>query len=183
MNSKLATIKAQVASYYRYIRQCPLVALEAPCRLEDSTVSGLADILVIDKKRFLTEIEVKTSLADLKRDGKKRKHRRFLAESASDDHRDYLGPYPTHLFYFAVPEEIVEQALEICKEQYPYAGVLRCEGISDYGVTVYQAAKVLSQRKVSYPRILAMVRSQSATLCRTLNELANMKRDWERESR
>lgn len=174
MNSKSATIKAQVACYYRYIRQCPLVALEAPCRLDNSTVRGLADILVVDKKRFLTEVEVKTSLADLKRDGKKRKHRRFsITES------DYLGPYPTHLFYFAVPEEIVEQALEICRNQYPYAGVLSCEGISDYGVTVRRAAKALSQHRLSFPRILVMIRSQSGTLCRTLNEMASMKRNTE----
>jgi len=56
--------KWSVASYFRYTRQCPLIAFEADSQL-DSYRDSQADILVVDKKRLLTEIEVKISIADL----------------------------------------------------------------------------------------------------------------------
>ena len=69
-------IKAAVASYYRYERQCPVVAFETNSQLE-GWAGELADVLVLDKNRQLIEIEVKLSISDLKRDVKKLKHQAF----------------------------------------------------------------------------------------------------------
>lgn len=42
------SIKAAVAAYWRYTRQCPLVALEASCLLEPFNDGGQADVLAVE---------------------------------------------------------------------------------------------------------------------------------------
>jgi len=69
-------VKAVIAAYWRYVRQCPVIALEVDSNL-NTFVGERADVLAVDKDRFLVETEVKLNLADLKRDAKKRKHRDF----------------------------------------------------------------------------------------------------------
>jgi hypothetical protein len=54
-------IKASVAAYFRYARQCPLVAFEAAARLNGGYTEQ-ADVLVVTGDRYLSVVEVKTSL-------------------------------------------------------------------------------------------------------------------------
>lgn len=157
-------IKAAVAAYWRYTRQCPLVALEANCRLQSFSDGGQADVLVVTKERYLMEVEVKISMEDLRRDHEKRKHLSF---------RYGLPKYPTRHFYFAVPKELANRVILVCDQLYPYAGVLGCNGIDD--IDIYRHPKALWGKKLTFPQILHMVREQSATLCRLARDLAETK--------
>jgi len=89
-------IKAVIASYWRYVRQCPVIALEVNHNLSSYADEERADVLAVDKNRFLIETEVKVTLADLRRDAKKSKHRDFQYN------RRCIARY----FYFAVPRDI-----------------------------------------------------------------------------
>lgn len=60
-----------------------------------------ADLLIMSKSGYLTEIEIKRSLSDLKADFKK-KH----------DHSDDRIKY----FYYAVPEKLVQNCIDLCLE-------------------------------------------------------------------
>lgn len=155
MNSD--TIKACIAAYWRYQRQCPLVAFEASSRL-DWGFGEQADILAVNKERYLIETEVKVSISDLRKDKKKPRHRFF---------RDGGGHYPTAYFYFAVPKDIANQVKLLCDNLFPYAGVLGCpNSTNELAVEIYRNAKHLKGNKLSFKHILYMVRAQSATLCR-----------------
>ncbi|GAH32082.1 unnamed protein product, partial [marine sediment metagenome] len=160
------SIKASIAAYYRYQRQFPLVALEANSQLEPFNDGGQADVLAVDKHRLLIEVEVKLTLADLKRDRHKLKHQNY---------RDNLVNYPTYLFYFAISRALANQAVLVCEQLYPYAGVLGCDGQGQFDVEVYREGKALFGRRLTFPQLLRMVREQSATVCRLAKDVAEFK--------
>jgi hypothetical protein len=156
-------IKAEVASYLRYKWQCPLIAFEAPddCKWYSGEP---ADILAVDKKRMLLEIEVKVSLSDFRHDATKRKHFFFR------ENPDYR---PVHFFYFAVPFEIANQVEDECKTLYPYAGVIRVHKLSQStagisGASVSKSPKVLNPKRLALKEIIWLTSAQSGTLCRLL---------------
>ncbi len=163
---KADSITASVAAYWRYIRQYPLVALEANCRLEAFSDGGQADILAVTKDRYLIEVEVKLNIADFRRDKQKMKHRSF---------RDNLVSYPTRLFYFAVPKELANKVKLLCDQLYPYAGVIGSNGLGEYEVEIYREPKVLWGTKLTFPQLLRMTREQSATICRLSKKMAGIK--------
>ena len=68
--------------------------------------NGWLDMLIVTKNRYLTEVEIKISLSDLKADFKK-KHQ----------HKDEN----IKNFYYAFPEEMKEKAIELIPEE---AGIL-----------------------------------------------------------
>lgn len=161
-------IKAVVASYWRYVRQYPVIALEVSSNLSSYSGDEMADVLAVDKNRYLIETEVKVTLADLKRDAKKSKHRAF---------RDNL---PTRCvarhFYFAVPRNIANKASLICDDLYPYAGVLGLNGLDEYGVEVYRQAKFLPGKRLSFPQVLRIIFNQSSTVCRLAKKVGELTR-------
>lgn len=165
MNSE--QLKAVIASYWRYVRQCPVIALEASSSLSSYGGDELADVLAVNKNRFLIETEVKVSLADLRRDHLKSKHYYF---------RNNLSRYPVRHFYFAVPRDIANDAKLICDDLYPYAGVLGTDGLDEYGVLIYREAKPLSSKQLNYPQVLRIIFSQSATVCRLAKKVDEMTR-------
>lgn len=157
MNSE--TIKACIAAYWRYERQCPLVAFEASSRL-DWGWGEQADVLAVNKERYLIETEVKVSISDFRKDKHKPRHRYFRNEN-------FCSLYPTAYFYFAVPKEIANQVSLDCDQIYPYAGVLGCpKGTDEQAVEIYRNPKRLSGKRLSIKQVIYMVRSQTATLCR-----------------
>ena len=157
MHITVDKVKAAVLSYCRYSMQCPLVALEANCRLQTFNYGGQADVLAVTKNRLLVETEVKLNLADLRRDRNKAKHKAF---------REGARIYPTARFYFAVPKDIANSVKLICDQLYPYAGVLGVDGLSEQDVILFREAKLLSNRKLSWEELYRMAREQSATICR-----------------
>lgn len=162
---KADTVKAIIASYWRYQKQCPFIALEASSWLSSWNDGGQADILAINQHRLLIETEVKLSVADFRRDGGKLKHRCF---------RENKGRYPTTYFYFAVPKEVANKVSMLCENLYPYAGVLGTDGESYHDVEVYRQPKILIAKKLSFLQITRMAREQSATLCRLAERVAHL---------
>ena len=164
MNSD--TIKACIAAYWRYQRQCPMVAFESYSKL-DWGGGEQADVLAVNKGRYLIETEVKVSLSDLRKDKNKPRHRYF---------RDVRGIYPTAYFYFAVPKEMANQAALLCDTLYPYAGVLGCpNGTNETAVEIYRNPRRLEGGKLSFKQILYMTRAQTATLCRLARKVEELK--------
>lgn len=182
MNSE--QLKATMASYWRYEKQCPVVALEVNSTLTTLAKDERADILAITQRQMLIETEIKISLADLRKDIKKRKHRDY----------HYNPPQGvTHYFYFAVPLAIANETKLICDDLYPYAGILGSDGGNELGVRVYRNPKPLSKKKLTFLQITRLVFGQSATVCRLANKVSEMTgvieekdkqlkvwRDWER---
>ena len=161
-------VKAVIASYWRYIRQCPVIALEVNYLSPYSGARAqMADVLAVDKNRFLIETEVKVTIADLKRDAKKAKHREFR-----DGRLGCIARY----FYFAVPKGIANEASLICDELYPYAGVLGTDGLDKYGVEIYRNAKPLAGERLRYPQVLRLIFSQSSTVCRLAKKVEELLR-------
>ena len=150
-------VKAAVLCYWRYEKQCPLVALEADW---DS-----ADIIAVTKNGRKIETEVKVSIGDFRADAAKQKHHLWTTPDAK--HR-------TWQFWFAVPRDLANQVAMECEQRYPYAGVLGVGGESGiyisaampFPVTVYRKARHLSQQRIPLQQMARLVRDQSATVCR-----------------
>jgi hypothetical protein len=163
-------IKAEVASYFRYKRQCSIVAFETPnnCKWYDGEP---ADVLAVDDRRMLYEIEVKISMADFRHDATKTKHRLFTNDPTFR---------PVNYFYFAVPTEIANQVEEECRILYPYAGVIRVHKISEStagisGASVTKSPKMLNNNRLALKEIAWLVNAQSGTLCRLARENVKLK--------
>lgn len=102
-----------------------------------------SDVLYVNEKGELIEVEVKVSKADLVNDFKKRKHTLFKG-----DHE-----FIPHKFYFCVPKGLENDALELTKNT--SYGVMTCKdwygsvrGAMDRVITV-KRAKNLHERPVS----------------------------------
>lgn len=162
------TMKAIVASYWRYTRQCPFVALEANCRLDSFNAGGQADVLAMTERRLMVETEIKLNIGDFRRDRHKVKHRWL----ATNDER-----LPTHYFYFAVPWDIANYACLLCGNLYPYAGVLGVHGVQ---VEVYRKARLRKVPKASLYRMRNIAREQSATVCRLAQQVVELKQSLRR---
>jgi len=173
MSYTASEIKSTVAGFFRYKKQCPIVAFEASNRLE--AFQGVpADILVVTKARMLYEIEVKISCADMRQDIKKRKHW-FFSNRPNE--------LPVNKFYFAVPVEIEEKAISICESLYPYAGLLvvtkfpfKSNALS-FGVKQVISPTHLNNKHLSIRDIMYMVKAQSGTVCRLARDVAIAKAD------
>lgn len=157
MDANSHKVKTAIACYWRYARGCPIVAFEAPQWIDYRAGDGLADVLVVTSDNFLIEVEVKVSMADLKRDKKKYKHQMSEMERSQK---------PTHYFYFAVPRELANEAVAICDQLYPYAGVMGVESNSSYGsIEMYRIPRMLSKQKLTLLQLAQIVNKQSGTLC------------------
>jgi len=178
-------LKYIMAQYLRYDLACPILALECPSRLASSyNDGGAADLLAVNKKRQLIEVEVKISLADLRADRKKAKHEyyRKLHELPYKNKQRRFGQevsfepleYPTNLFYFAVPWELANKAKLMCEDIYPYAGLLSNQENWYGAVTVNKSAKELNPQKITLKQATILAKSQSATLVRLLETITNM---------
>lgn len=175
-------IASCVASWLRYQKQCPVVALEAPSNIFGNE---LADVLAITRGHYLIEVEVKVSMQDFRRDRNKIKHESFRKMSnlpykqkkdtffGTDRYRE-PNDYPTRLFYFAVPIVLGTDIAKECDEIYPYAGVLGFNGL--YGPASFRKARVLQKNRITDDQFEAMANHQSATLCRLMSNIVDLKK-------
>lgn len=146
MNAKF--IRARVASWLRYERQCPIISFERGL----STFSR-PDILAVTKTRHLVEVEVKVSLADFRHDAKKHKWRLYNRPMIHADERP-------RQFYFAVPEEMEEAAAGELRDS---AGLLSVAKGGKVSVSVRAPTNKESPR-LPLRDLIEMVRAQSGTL-------------------
>lgn len=150
-------------AWLRYEQRCFLVATER--RPFGEWHHGRPDVIGVNIKRLMTEIEIKISVADFRANQKKRcvKNRALFLESAPRQ------------FYFLVPPELVEK---VQPELPDYAGLMTIgqRGFSDgcKDVQVIKPAPVnKASRKLTVRQIYDMAKHQSGTLCSMARFLAN----------
>lgn len=158
-------IKAAVAAYFRYTKQCAIVCFEA----YDWGGGGKADIQILTMGRKIWEVEAKVSLADLKNDIKKPKHQRLP-----------MLDTPVERFYLAIPTIILRKAKPIIAEMYPYAGILSVNGIYDTDVGVIHSPRLLEARQLSLRESIKLVKQQTGTLCRLARDKALYQNELDR---
>ena len=166
-------IKSVIASYWRYDKQCPIVAVEANVKLRPWPGGDRADILVMTQGKLLIEIEVKTNIEDLRRDINKEIHK--------DLDKKVFSKYPVHAFFFAVLYDIAIEAEEIIREHFINAGLLV---VQDYRTQDTQLLVKLIKPAIKFKKpvlgegqIRQLTKAMSSTVCRLLrenNELKNM---------
>lgn len=174
---KSSAIKARVMQWLRYDQQYPLVAMEV--QWSPGFRYNLADIIAISKKGKLVEIEVKTSMGDLRGDLHKKEKHECLARTheakipmACDNGVWLKSSKVPSRFYYAVPFSIKEQAAAWIAEKVPYAGLISFP----FEDAPYPVARLIAPRLHDY--ILdqvdqwQLVRDQSATLVRLALKLA-----------
>ena len=175
-------VKARVAQYWRYDKQCPMVAFEA---------ENGADVLAVTKTGQLIETEVKVSISDLHADLQKAKHllfyRSFFGEEPPDwkvvkvrgwkEHircerlySRYREPQQNEVysFYFAVPADLVGKAKDVIGKKYPWAGLLEVRDRMYNGsfISVERKPRRFTVPKVGMLRLARISRDMSATLVR-----------------
>jgi len=155
-------LKIWAMCYWRFNRRCPIVSIEHHY--------GDADVLAVTEDGIVVETEVKVSLRDLKRDGAKPKH--WAMERDTSFVR-------AHYFFFAVPEEIKEKAMEVIAEKFGYAGLLVVKPKESsenprYNVPVYVAKEAHQfglKPKLTHEQMMNVVKGMSTSLCRMGVEL------------
>lgn len=113
-------IKYKALLWLRVDQRCAFVATEVG--------SHSADVLGISEKKMI-EIEVKTSIQDLRADAKKyTKHGNYLKIGIYANYSYQVQWVPTH-FYYAVPASLIEQAREYLdgKEGFDKYGIINAE--------------------------------------------------------
>lgn len=170
-------LKVIIARHFRYDGQCPFVAFEAGWDL-DSFSSNVADVLAVDKQGFLLEAEIKISLADLRKDAGKNKHELIKRAVDGNIPTSRFGNEPlvlTHLFYFAVPRDIANQAKPVVESLYPYAGLIAPANGSTK-IQSFKVARPISDKRLTLHQFYRMALEQSGTLCRLAEDVAEARR-------
>jgi hypothetical protein len=127
----------ECCAYLRYKRQYNIVVDE----YKNCDVIGLNDT-----SDFI-EVEIKTSVADLKNDKKKPKHTWY-----GDDKSRKFKP---NKFFFLVPEELFEKVKPYVEENFPYAGIMIWNQGGTKGrkfvadIKVKKHAKMLKSKKLT----------------------------------
>lgn len=154
-------VKMNVISYWRFTRHALVVSMEADFHHYD--------VAVISRDRKLIEVEVKVSLADMRREELKRKHQRAIL---------FTDSLP-HYFYFAVPFGLIDEIMPIVQEKYSYAGVLACPDQLDDRKGGWLAPRVASwrrpqlrtRRQLNPNEIFTIAESCSSQLCHAYAKL------------
>lgn len=140
-------LRACVAAYLRYDRQCPVVAFERGGHSWERP-----DVLALTKTRHWIEVEIKTSIADFRADSKKRKW--------------ILGDRDFRQFYYLVPPDLVDEVKPMVRQG---LGLLSLSSDSYGGLRIVKVVKPATVHPKA-PRatardMLRAVRAQSGTLC------------------
>jgi hypothetical protein len=154
-----ALIKTAVLGHFRFNERYIYICTEAS--------PWNADILMIDPKDYLVEIEVKVSIADLKADLKKPKHRAYQFC------REKRGIVPNRM-YFAVSEAMGTRAKEILAA-YPAYGILTVNE-SDRTVKLFKKAGWIHKKHKATEKDKRMI------ILRMGSELIGLRRRKDKEN-
>lgn len=161
-------MKAALLQYFRFRKQ------RIAC-----TEYDYRDIFVVHPKtKYITEVEVKISIADLKADFNKshridlimleQGHKSKKVISSNRERTVKLKRDILDYIYYALPAPLIDKALPILDEMIPFAGVISvpmprfypCNGAYHYPdpVTVKRAKKIKNKNtKLEYTRMLERV--------------------------
>ncbi|VVB51624.1 Uncharacterised protein [uncultured archaeon] len=168
------TAKAELSAYWRFVRQMPVVAVEA---LDE-------DLLILNRRRRLIICEVKVSIADMRHDIEKQKHDYIYRELGLDKLpgqkpiKDWVPWEIPSMFYFGVPREIEVKAREVRDELYPYAGLLSIRGegtphFRGHRIAVIYGAKIIHKKPLTEAQIERVVKAQSASIANAYSKIAS----------
>jgi len=162
-------LKLEALSYWRFERNHIIGAIEC----QD------ADVKTMTRAKMLTETEVKVSITDIQREvsTKHYKHRQMRLDNLpSGQYYSAIGHCSVHYFYFLVPLRLKDKALEICKERYPYAGLLVLDGevkdlYYDRCIKSIKLAKRLKRDRATETEIIHLGRGAVNTALRYGNKI------------
>ncbi len=147
-------IKTALMRYFRFERSM-IVGTEI-----NTGPTGIADIIAInDNKTASYEVEIKTSIADLK---KNFKDKNFKHSSLNQNNK-----YNPNYFYFCVPKDLYEKAKEIIYSNNKQYGIIIFTQFGNYGmVQVKNRAKKLndSGNNLLFEKLLKRITSEIANL-------------------
>lgn len=159
--------RAAAVQWLRYQCQCPVVALE-----RGISMGGTPDVIGLTPKRFITEIEIKRTVSDFKRNAKKlagfQRGRSIFADTGWE-------PTRPRLFYFLVPREIADKVQPLLQ---PEQGLMvlgensRYQGVPEVRV-VRVATPSARAKRLTTRQCVDMAKHQTGTLSSLLNKLAN----------
>lgn len=171
-------MKILLMCYWRFVRGCPVVATEFDY--------GYADVIALSRRgRIIHETEVKVSITDMKADLRKPKHHH---------QQDLFGKAVKQMwanyFYFAVPGNIREEALKVCQELFPYAGLIVVGSYDSYleknarpytppPIEVIKKPQYLHAEEMDEERLFKLIKGMSNNLCCKAYELIRLKRKGE----
>lgn len=114
-------IKAYLFRHWRLLHQYTYMATEVG--------QFSADFVLLEpNNKHLKEFEIKTSVADLKNDIKKDKHKVYSGETPTGSYCQYKNPlWKPNFFTFVVPNFIAEKAEEVIKKEFPFYGLMVLE--------------------------------------------------------
>lgn len=157
-------MKLEALAYWRLERQHVMGAIEC---------QG-ADVKTMTRAKMLAETEIKVSIADMQREVKTKHYKHWQMSLIERGHGRYYG-CSVHYFYFLVPSRIQDKALEICRERYPYAGLLVFFGKAedlyyDKCIKSVKPAKRLDRKKATEAEIIRLGCGASNTAIRYGNK-------------
>ncbi len=173
MNAEI--IKASVLSYLHFERNCPIIALEA--------FFGDMDVAAVTKAGYLIEVEVKMTLADLKRELKKDKH---ITRKKEPWETIYRGPVIKAAYYYiAIPYNLYLKSEKFIKESFPHYGILTVSAQQSYWessrmgyeVAVRKSAKRLTKvEKLTMEQQIELASKQGNAICSLLGRVLKARR-------
>lgn len=156
--------RAAAVQWLRYQSQCSIVAIE-----RGISMGGTPDVIGLTPKRFVTEIEIKRTVSDFKRNAAKLS--RFNIGRSNGTGWERSRP---RLFYFLVPPEILEKVQPLLE---PEQGLMvlgntsRYQGVPDIRV-VRNATPSARAKRLTVAQCVQMAKHQTGTLSSLLNVLA-----------
>ena len=169
-------VKAEVASYLRFVRQYPLVCVEQMNQ----------DVIAVDRRRRMIWVEVKVSIGDLLRDRKKTfhqmmRHKRGLPLWEGARHVVTVsGWFCPVRFYFAIPGELVEKAKPKIEEMFPWAGLFSVGATRGrffgHRVTCARNAEQIHDEQLEVKRVESLIKCQSASLANIYAKYSRIQR-------
>lgn len=157
------TLRTLGFSWLRYTQSCWLVAFER----SPYSARNLPDVLGLNKKRQLIEIEIKVDKADFDKDNKKKHRQRMLDELSK------FQPRAVNYFYYLVPPKLVNHVMENVPE---HAGVLTVNALefdpyTGFPVlTVLKPALRLHDNRLSIKNTVVMARDMAGTMASLLRD-------------
>lgn len=117
---------------------------------------GLSDVIFVKNNRMMIEVEIKASIADLKRE----KSKLCRQEEKSEWEQMYEIPrLEPNYFVFCIPDFLYDKALPIIETDFPKAGIVVFDGTTH--LKVKRKMRKIHGTPVSDKRMLQMVRAQS----------------------
>lgn len=159
--------RASAVQWLRYKCQCPIVAIE-----RGISVGGTPDVIGLTPKRFITEIEIKRTLADFKRNTSKLA--RYHSGRSIFEGTGWEATRP-RLFYFLVPLELVEKVQPLLQPEQGLMAISstfqKYQGVPAVKV-IRNAVPSARAKKLTARQCVQMAKHQTGSLSTLLNKLA-----------